>query len=88
MTTSNMLKAASWKTWALGTLSLIAAPLTAICQTPPPPGGGNGGNPDEPLNGVPIDSNLTLMFLAIAVVFGVVMFKRIQAKRAVATTTK
>lgn len=68
------------------TLGLMASitlmPLLAICQTPPPPGGGNGGNPDEPLNGVPIDTNLTLLFVLVAVAFAFIVYRKVQLNKA------
>lgn len=57
-------------------------PGAAICQGIPGPGeGGGGGSPD----GVPFDSNMNLIFLAIGLLFAaVVVIKQVQKKKATA----
>lgn len=52
----------------------------AFAQGPPGPGDGSGNPPD----GVPLDSNLNMIFLALGLMFaGYVVFKQIQkSKRA------
>ena len=82
----SILNAATMKKALMGSLAVLVAPVIGICQTPPPPGG--GFNPDQPLNGVPIDSNLTIAFLAVGIAFAVIMFRKMQAKKAALPAVK
>lgn len=63
----------------LSMLVVSLIPLLAICQ----PAGAGGSPDDEPLDNpvVPIDGKLTLLFLAAAIVFAVVMFRKLQQRR-------
>jgi hypothetical protein len=59
----------------------LVVPAIGFSQSPPPPGpGGNGGNPDSPL-GVPFDPYMNLVFLAFAIVFAVIVLKKLQYKK-------
>ena len=61
-------------------LNALILPAIGYSQSPPPPGpGGNGGNPDNPL-GAPFDPYMNLAFLALAIVFALVILKRHQKK--------
>lgn len=63
---------------------MIALPVIGYSQPAPPPGsGGSGTSPDTPLS-VPFDADMNFMFAAIAVVFAVVMIKKLQKKKAIA----
>ena len=54
---------------------LLLSPLFSICQPPPPNEG--GGNPE-----VPFDSNMNLVFLAIAIFFAAYTTnKKIKSKK-------
>lgn len=53
--------------------------------TPPTPGPGNGINPD---NAVPFDDNMTLLFLAGAVAFGVFIVRKRMHKAQPAVSNK
>ena len=70
-------------TFAMICLLIIPA-ISSYSQAPSPPppgpGGSGGGSPDQPLGGVPFDDNMTLAFLAIAIVFAIVILKRIQKR--------
>lgn len=57
----------------------IAAPFAGFCQGPGGPGDG-GGSPDP---AVPFDDNMNLLFLAMGVVFAVVVTVRYFNKKAV-----
>jgi hypothetical protein len=58
--------------------ALLATPLIGICQPPAPNEG--GGNPE-----VPFDSNMNMIFLAVGVLFAVIITLRQLRKRASVT---
>jgi len=82
----NLLKSTSvmnlTKKLSLAFAFAMMIPVAAICQGIPGPGdGGTGGSPD----GVPFDSNMNLIFLAIGLLFAaVVVIKQVQKKKATA----
>ena len=55
--------------------ALLVTPLIGLCQPPPP-----DGNPE-----VPFDNNMNLLFLAVGIVFAVVITVRQLRKRAATT---
>lgn len=55
--------------------ALLVTPLIGICQPPP-----SDGNPE-----VPFDSNMNLLFLAVGIVFAVIITVRQLRKRAATT---
>jgi hypothetical protein len=62
-------------------ICVLLIPAIGYSQSPPPPGpGGNGGNPDSPL-GVPFDPYMNLAFLALSIVFAVVVLKKMQKQK-------
>jgi len=75
------MKISKWFIGGFAMLYVSVIPAIGYSQSPPPPGpGGNGGNPDSPL-GVPFDTNMNIMFVLVAVVFAVIVLKRIQKER-------
>lgn len=50
----------------------VVVPAVGFGQPPGPGDGGGGGNPD----GVPFNDNMNLIFLAVGLVFAVVILKR------------
>jgi len=64
---------------------VMILPMVVSAQSGPgtPGPGGSGGNPDAPLNNpvVPFNSTMNIIFLLAAVVFAVVMFKKMDARK-------
>ncbi len=73
-----------WLISVLAMISVLALPAIGYSQSSPPPpgpGSGGGGNPDTPLGGVPFDTNMTMVFFALAIVFAVVVVKKYQKRQ-------
>ncbi|UAY52774.1 hypothetical protein [Ferruginibacter albus] len=66
-------------------LSVCLLPAATYAQTPPPPN--NGQNPDNHTLAVPFDDTMNLFFLALAIGFAFILFKKMQ-KRKISVTTK
>jgi hypothetical protein len=74
------MKISKWFIAGFAMLCVLVIPAIGYSQSPPPPGpGGNGGNPDSPL-GVPFDPYMNLAFLALSIVFAVVILKKYQKR--------